>query len=477
MIATGPDIPSEEELDAIMAEIEASRSDESRHRVLVADWLPRIFRHLPWRPSFEGQNAQAKEMDWLRRFMGHARFPKNLASWEQLERFVGFTEKADLSRGALVQLPDTRVIRCLRRLAEECGFTDLQLHLLTFAFMLKTEDGLLFLDGSLQKLRRVELIRIVSAALGCSPHELEQEVRPNSPLVRSGLLFVWPGASWADWLELASGLFDGLHLAPEDPVELLRGIVDRAPAATLPLDAFKHLESPVSLAMEHLRQSRASGAVGVNLMLHGPPGTGKTELARTIANEIDLRLFQISSVDLLGEPRSAAARLRALVTSQQLLRGAGDTLILFDEMESSLATGGLFRDPALAGMKAWLNENFEQNPVPVVWVANDIESLDHAYLRRFDVVIEVPVPPASTRRRILAEVLGDLQIQQDTLERLAACEALAPAMIARSAEVVRRTAGCRERSGDEAALLGLLDQSLRAMGHRLGLASKRVVGF
>lgn len=477
MIATGPDIPSEEEQDAIMAEIEAGRSDESRHHRLVADWLPRVFRHLPWRPSFEGQNAQARELDWLRRFMGHARFPRNLASWEQLERFVGFTEKKDLSRGGLLKLPDTRVIRCLRRLAEECGFTDLQLHLLTFAFMLKTEDGLLFLDGSLQKLRRTELIRIVSAAIGCSPQELEQEVRPNSPLVRAGLLFVWPGASWADWLELASGLLDGLHLAPDDPVELLRGIVDRAPAATLSLEAFDHLESPVGLAVEHLRQSRAAGAVGVNLLLYGPPGTGKTELARTLAEAVGLRLFQVSTIDLLGEPRSAAARLRALVTAQQLLRGSEDSLVLFDEMESSLATGGIFRDPALAGMKAWLNSNFEQNVVPVLWIANDIDAIDHAYMRRFDVIIEVPVPPASTRRRILAEVLGDLQVQEDTMARLAACEVLAPAVVSRAAEVVRRTAGRRERSQDEAALLGLLDQTLRAMGHRLGLCHKRAVGF
>lgn len=152
-------------------------------------------------------------------------------------------------------------------------------------------------------------------------------------------------------------------------------------------------------------------------------------------------------------------------------------MVLFDEMESSLATSGLLRDPALAGMKAWLNTNFEQNAVPVIWVANDIDTLDPAYLRRFDVVIEVPVPPASTRRRILAEVLGDLQINQDTLERLAGCEVLAPAVVSRAAEVVRRTAERRKRSQDEAALLGLLDQSLRAMGHRLGLSPKRVVGF
>lgn len=147
---------------------------------------------------------------------------------------------------------------------------------------------------------------------------MEQEIRPSGPLVRAGLLFVWPGASWADWLELASGLLDGLHLAPEDPVELLRGIVDRAPAATLSLAAFDHLESSVKLAVEHLRQSRAVGAVGVNVLLYGPPGTGKTELARTIAHEIGLRLFQVATIDLVGEPRSAAARLRALVTAQQL---------------------------------------------------------------------------------------------------------------------------------------------------------------
>lgn len=475
------------EVDEILAEVQAElanaevdepqKPDEELHRDLIASWLPRIFQNLPRRPTFEAPNAEAKERDWLGRFIGHTGFPKNLATWEHLGFFMRCKVNVDPTRGGFLPLPDTRSLSCLRRLADVCGLSDLQLQLLAFTFLLKSEDGLQFLEASLQKLRRAEVIRLVAAALGCTPHALEQEIRPSGPLVRAGLLFVWPGASWADWLELASGLLDGLHLAPDDPAELLRGIVDRAPAATLSLDAFDHLESPVGLAVEHLQQSRAAGAAGVNILLYGPPGTGKTELARTLAEAVGLRLFQVSTIDLVGEPRSAAARLRALVTAQQLLRGSEDSLVLFDESESSLATAGLFRDPALNGMKAWLNTNFEQNEVPVIWVANDIDTLDPAYLRRFDVVIEVPVPPASTRRRILTEVLGDLQIHQDTLERLAGCEVLAPAVVSRAVEVVRRTAGRRERSLDEAALLGLLDQSLRAMGHRLGLSPKRAVGF
>ena len=50
--------------------------------------------------------------------------------------------------------------------------------------------------------------------------------------------------------------------------------------------------------------------------------------------------------------------------------------------------------------KAELNKTLETAPVPTIWACNSTESMDPALMRRFDVVLEIPIPPESVRRRI-----------------------------------------------------------------------------
>lgn len=53
------------------------------------------------------------------------------------------------------------------------------------------------------------------------------------------------------------------------------------------------------------------------------------------------------------------------------------------------------------GHKGWFNRMLEENPLPCFWLCNSIESLDAAYLRRFDLLIELENPPRAQRERIV----------------------------------------------------------------------------
>ena len=55
--------------------------------------------------------------------------------------------------------------------------------------------------------------------------------------------------------------------------------------------------------------------------------------------------------------------------------------------------------------KAELNKTLETAPVPTIWACNSTESMDPALMRRFDVVLEIPIPPESVRRRICRKAL------------------------------------------------------------------------
>ncbi|HLP96803.1 MAG TPA: hypothetical protein VK149_00010, partial [Sideroxyarcus sp.] len=67
---------------------------------------------------------------------------------------------------------------------------------------------------------------------------------------------------------------------------------------------------------------------------------------------------------------------------------------MFDEVEDVFNDGGgLFGSQSTAQTrKAWMNRVLEENAIPTFWLGNSIHSVDPAFIRRFDWVIELPVP-------------------------------------------------------------------------------------
>jgi SpoVK/Ycf46/Vps4 family AAA+-type ATPase len=104
------------------------------------------------------------------------------------------------------------------------------------------------------------------------------------------------------------------------------------------------------------------------------------------------------------------------------------------------------------------------NTRPVCWISNSIETLDPAFARRFDFVIEVAVPPRSVRGRILREQAGGL-VSPRLIEQLADLEHLAPAVVTRARDVVRAICKDLPKDGHDAAFTHVLGGILKAQGH------------
>lgn len=444
---------------------EPTRRYQSPHSEIIRMWLIRLFKHLPRPLAFSGGHGNEQRQHCLRLFFQHCRFPHHPLTWERLDYWVDLASRVEDRKGGLLELPDTPYMRCLQDLAALCGLSDVELHILAWAYLVGYEDGLIFPSPGLNGLRRMEMAHLLAHVLGTEASVIEASLRPDSPLVLSGLLAPSLNGNWAEWLELPYHLRQGLYLPPDDPIDLLRGLLDPAPSSKLTLSDFPHLAPQLDLLVAYLRSARDRDRPGVNFLLYGPPGTGKTELARALTESLGLRLFEVTLDDDCGDPRKALARLHAFAGAQRVLRRAKDTVLLFDEAEASFATGGPERDPVLAGLKRWLNKNLETNPVPTLWIANTVRALDPAYVRRFDVVLEIGVPPRDVRRRILDDNLAGLKVSEGVREQLSRCENLAPAVVSRAADVVALARESRSASDEQTAFLALVGQSLRAMGH------------
>jgi transitional endoplasmic reticulum ATPase len=142
------------------------------------------------------------------------------------------------------------------------------------------------------------------------------------------------------------------------------------------------------------------------VLLHGPPGTGKTRLARAVANESEATFFHIAGPEIMGSAYGESEkRLREVFEEATK---AAPSIIFIDEIDSIAPKRGQVSGEAekrLVAQLLTLLDGLEprQNLV-VIAATNRPEALDEALRRpgRFDREIVVGVPDENGRREILA---------------------------------------------------------------------------
>jgi SpoVK/Ycf46/Vps4 family AAA+-type ATPase len=378
-----------------------------------------------------------------------------------------------LHKRAEATLADAPVPDCLRanvqRIADLVGLDPIDCRILEFVVMLHSER---LLDDTADNLGQLSSPRVVSAIAGIlslPEPDVRAALRTQSVLSRCGLVVIDRRGAMQlrSKLDLLSDDFsDLMRTTPEvEPLSLLRGTVAAAQPSSLALDDFEHIGSSLRILLPYLRRATEQSRRGVNFLLHGKPGVGKSELSRTLATAIDCPMYEVASADSDGDPINGERRLRAYRAAQSFF-GQQRALITFDEVEDVFNDGDdPFGRRSTAQMrKAWLNRMLEENPVPTLWLSNSMRGIDPAFIRRFDMVFEVPVPGRLQRRRILRNYCGDL-VDETRLSRIAEAETLAPAVVARAASVVRTIGDeLNPREAGE-ALERLISGTLEAQGH------------
>ncbi|HET6940702.1 MAG TPA: CDC48 family AAA ATPase [Sphingomicrobium sp.] len=171
-------------------------------------------------------------------------------------------------------------------------------------------------------------------------------------------------------------------------------------------DTIDALREMVELPLRHPELFQRLGVdPPKGVLLHGPPGTGKTRLARAVANESDARFFHIAGPEIMGSAYGESEKkLRELF--EQAAEQA-PSIIFIDEIDSiapkrSQVTGEA--EKRLVAQLLSLMDGLEprQNLV-VIAATNRPEALDEALRRpgRFDREIVVGVPDQNGRREIL----------------------------------------------------------------------------
>ena len=320
---------------------------------------------------------------------------------------------------------------------------------------------------------RLDLMRAVRSATGLRRSEVAAAMANNRTLRRTGFYENWQESFNSNPLELKDAVVDALLARELDEERFLRRLVRAAPPSALSLADFAHLPD-LALLKRYLGDATTRRRKGVNILLYGAPGTGKTEFVRVLGPALGLSLYEVPNEDADGDPISGRGRFGAYSVCQNLLASRRNQLLMFDEVEDVFGSGHIFpgsmfgfgraRDPDQL-RKSWVNETLEKNPVPAVWVCNSIDAIDPAFVRRFDLIVEFTSPTRSVRRRVINRYFREGEISAECADRLATISDLPPAHVERAARVVR-SLRARSTTRRDAEVQRVIASSMKAMGHR-----------
>ena len=380
-------------------------------------------------------------------------------------RFLAAIEKDRAS--ALRATPERPMLAAATRLGSQLSLSATEVELLCVMAILRSDDAVQEPFGTSHSELSNGLSEALEVLTSFSRRDLIELTGPDSSLSRLRLLrrSKLP-ISYLDSAPIAT-ILDALINAGSADRDPLAHFLVPAASAELQVADYAHLPVKLELLVSVLREAQSARRVGVNLLLHGAPGTGKTQLSRLLAQQVGAAAFEVPLMDDNGDARSGNSRLESLQLCQQALSRHQQPMMIFDEAED------LFPSPVFAWFfqnmdglkKGWINQMLESNPVPTIWIANQVGHLDPAFLRRFDLVVEVPPPPRAVRHRLLDSMLAPDDISPRWRAELVELEDLAPDEIERLA---RTTSHLQNETGvqREHALKQVFEQVRKVAGRR-----------
>ena len=349
----------------------------------------------------------------------------------------------EVVNGSLPSLPQSNMVRNINWLAKEVGLNDVELEILLFCVIERQHSLLRQTMASLGEMSTDRAVTTLSVLLEIPPQQVYQALSTDSTLIRSGLICLDQNNifDFSNKVELINGITERINGDTDNPLDIFSDNFVVAPSADLSLNDFGYLGSKVSYLAKYLKHAISKGNKGVNVLVYGVPGSGKTQLARAIAQEVGANLFEVAVEDRDGDRIVGSSRMSAYRLSQRILSKREGSLLVFDEIEdinsASRQDDSIFSGKRgnRSGHKGWMNHLLEQNAVPSIWITNNVQFLDPAHLRRFDLHLHVEIPPLSVRSGMLQSMTKELNVTNLWCDSVAANESLSPALISRAAKV------------------------------------------
>ena len=345
----------------------------------------------------------------------------------------------------------------LATLAEFLQLNPVEQELLRFAMHLRSEGPMRDLFEYLPKSDLQRTAAIMADLLKQPKNEILSALKKGSKLDAYGLInrnyrldSVHDYLAWGETLD-----FDEFVTQPLNEYALLKSCTEIPQVPSLQLDDFAHIAGMKEMMLTYLQQALKHHRKGVNLLIYGVPGTGKTEFAGLLAQALGISAYNITYMDSDGDVVKAEQRLNYSRLAQTLLNGK-QALLIFDEIED-VFNGSLMERSVAQKNKAWTNQLLENNNVPMIWLSNSVSGIDPAFLRRFDLILEMPDLPLKNKSALITQ-LTEGKLSPAYVQHFAKERSLTPAILSRTIRVAKEL----NTSNFAETLLMMFNQTLKS---------------
>lgn len=184
----------------------------------------------------------------------------------------------------------------------------------------------------------------------------------------------------------------------------------------------------IKKALKNYAEDGTINNVNRAMLLDGPPGTGKTILAKSLAKKFDLKILCINSATITNQfVGSGPANIHAIFSAAKNL---APCVIFFDEIDNitpnraTLPESQATKADVVTALLAEMNENDNKlnpaNPLIILGATNLASSMDPAITRRFKPNLEIFYPNTLGRIAIFESAASakDIAWQDGVLNRL-----------------------------------------------------------
>lgn len=345
------------------------------------------------------------------------------------------------------------------------------------------ETNILYIIGLFDKMNRyyddkldyLEFCLLLASVLQTSPTKIQKLLMADMPLRKFDFI---DDRHRSGEFELES-FTERLMQEPFSKQEMMKRIARIYPKSTLEIADFSYMKSDLDMLLNYCKNAK-----NPSVFLYGKPGVGKNEIAALIAKELDRELWEIHNIDTQGIMRED--RLEQFIRAQAMLK-ADKSVILLDECEEffpSLSPKYNEDKPS----KNTLNKMLESVKIPSIFLSNSA-NIDPAFLRRFDIVLEIHAPPKEKKQAMIEKALKSQRIRLDSRIISQICESsLSQGVLLQACKVAKTLAkhklyslkNCEKIPKSTAAnsriitqsLIQVLNEHLKLQGQKLIATSK-----
>lgn len=426
------------------------------------------------------------------------RFPVYVKKLEKEEGKKPKTEtkaKTRLSKKDIEQLEDyfSRVVakyeksteppeyEFLNRFLSHLDFNKTDIEIAKLLFFATSNPFEMFFNDISRETKSPASPEVIAAFLGRDKKEMMPHLKMSSPLMNSGIIYMngreYDGSLIDDRITyfLHHRLVEAIDAEEFDIQAATDRLVGKSVKPETEWEDFEHIKDEAEYAARIVKGALASHAKGVNILVYGDTGTGKTAFCQTLAAHLEAPLYATgekpddddSNFDNDGNRlnRSAASARLAdkRLVENMLMRRESRALTMFDEMEDVLGNDPIRLSTGVRSSfqlgKAATNSLLTENEIPCLWTTNNIDRFDPALLRRFSFAIELKTPNAEIRQRVIVRTLKrcKCELTVPEIQKLAGDHAVPPALYSKAIETASLAAG-----SDAEDFLSNLKMGLRA---------------